>query len=43
MSDEKKGKPSPGDYLAETDKDLAGCSVMVSYSRKGEAGPGVVS
>ena len=35
MSEEKKDKKGAGDYLADTDKDVVGCSVMVSYSRKG--------
>jgi len=38
MADEKGVKPAAeGDYLAETDKDLHGCSVMISYSRKDKA------
>jgi len=37
MADEKEVKPVEGDYLAETDKDLHGCSVMISYSRKDKA------
>jgi len=32
-----KKKQSSGDYLAETDKDVVGCSVMISYSRKDKA------
>ena len=31
----KKMTKQREDYLAETDKDLVGCSVMISYSRKG--------
>ena len=30
----KKSK-AKGEYLGETEKDLVGCSVMISYSRKG--------
>jgi hypothetical protein len=27
----------PGELLADTDKDLVGSSVMISYSRKGQS------
>jgi len=37
MGDEKGVKAAEGNYLAETDQDLKGCSVMISYSRKDKA------
>jgi hypothetical protein len=33
---EQKTIIKPGEILAETDKDYIGCSVMISYSRKGK-------
>jgi len=39
MAEEKdqKAPVGDGDYLADTEKDLRGCSVMISYSRKDKA------
>ena len=31
----KQAEPKAGELLADTDKDLVGSSVMISYSRKG--------
>ncbi len=37
LNDRKDVVPKPGELLAETDADLVGCSVMISYSRKDKA------
>ncbi len=46
MADAKKGdaksgkdKAYKGDYLDDTDRETAGCSVMISYARKGISRP----
>jgi len=35
--DKKEAKPYKGDYLEDTEKETAGCSVMISYARKDKA------